>query len=123
MLTLIKMLVMSDLSSLFRIESINVEIIDNGNVKTVTQDNIAISKLSGNWTVLHKVVEIIDKEKRKSFVKDNFDETYSPNLYLRYTVTDDTGNVLITMPISYRKLIMLSHYIKTKVYGTQLKYQ
>jgi hypothetical protein len=123
MLELIKMLVMLDLSSLFRIEKIIVEIIDTGVIKVTTQEGFPIKELSGDWTMIHKIVEILDINKRKQFVRDNYNESYSPSLYIKLVTTNDTGKEIISLPISFSKLLILSNVIKKKSHGTSNKHK
>lgn len=106
---------MSDLSNLYRdrIEVFNVNICDDGTIKTYNQDNTVLDKLTGNWTLIHLAVSLIDKDIRKGFAEQEYGETYTPRIIFNFVSTNN-GNIVRVYDMDYRKVINMSKYIKKR---------
>lgn len=106
---------MSDLNNLFRvrIEVFNVNIYDDGTIKTYNQDGIVLNKLTGTWKLIHLAVSLIDKDIRKGFAEQEYGETYTPRIIFNFVSTNN-GNIVRVYDMEYGKVINMAKYIKKK---------
>lgn len=104
---------MLDLSKFERIELFNVNIYDDGTIKTVDQNHRVLDKLTGDWTLIHLIVSLTDKEIRKGFAEHEYGETYTPRLIFNW-VTTSQGNIVRVYDMDIYKVINISKFIKKR---------
>ena len=104
---------MLDLSNeRFRLLEFNIYFNLDGTISTYNQNGVIIADLSGDWSIIHKVKNLISIANRKQYVADNYDDSITPDINLYIRLVAKNGSQESIHPINNEQFYKLSQYIK-----------